>query len=374
MAADRRFRSAGVSPAFPPVCRQDGCATTLPAQLHGGLYAWRVLPSPSYPRVPLSHRKLSHWYRQLAQQLDAGLPLAGALRSSRGTGVSAFRLETMAARIEAGGSTDDALRTAESWLPQGDLLALSAAAEGGRLPQTLRHLSHRHAELGAAKLKLILACLYPLGVLHLGMLLLPVMQMIDLEKGFRWDPLVYARGLASLVLPLYGTVAIIWILARRGNPVLHRIADMLPAIGGYRRQQALADFAFVLANLLESGVSIGQAWAAAGLITRAPKLKAAAEAMTAVVVSRAAPGQHLHAWPCFPADFIALYQSGESTGQLEANLHRLATQYHDSALRALTVVTLLYPALLFLLVAGTVAYQAIQIYSGYLNMLGKLGA
>jgi len=205
------------------------------------------------------------------------------------------------------------------------------------------------------------------------MLLLPVMRMIDLEKGFHWDAFVYARGLASLVLPLYGTVALIWFLARRGNPVLHRIADALPALGGYRRKQALADFAFVLANLLESGVPIGQAWAAAGLITRAPKLKVAAEAMTAVVAARAAPGEHLHAWPCFPADFIGLYRSGEATGQLEANLHRLATQYQDSALRALTVVTLLYPALLFMLVAVTVAYHAIMIYSGYLNMLGKIG-
>ncbi len=323
--------------------------------------------------MSLSHRQLSNWYRQLSQQLDAGLPLAAALRSSRGTGASATRLEAMAARIEAGGSTDDALRTAESWLPPGDLLALSAAAGGGRLPQTLRHLSHRHAELGTAKLKLILACLYPLGVLHFGLLLLPVLRMIDLEKGFHWDPFAYARGLASLVLPLYGTVAIAWFLARRGNPVLGRIADVLPAIGGYRRKQALADFAFGLAHLLEAGVPIGQAWAAVGQITRAPKLKAAAEAMTAVVASRTAPGAHLPAWPCFPADFVALYQSGEATGQLEANLHRLAAQYQESAGRALTVVTLLYPALLFVLVAVTVAYQAIKIYSGYLNMLGKLG-
>ncbi len=323
--------------------------------------------------MSLSHRKLSNWYRQLAQQLEAGLPLPAALRSSRGTGASPANLDAMAARIEAGGSTGDALRTAESWLPLGDVLALSAAAEGGRMPQTLRHLSHRHAELGSAKLKLLLACLYPLGVLHVGLLLLPVMRMIDLEKGFHWDAFVYARGLAATVLPLWGAAALIWYLARRGNPVLGRIADALPAIGGYRRNQALADFSFALANLLESGVPIGQAWAASGAITRSPKLKAAAEAMTAVVAARAAPGSQLYAWPCFPADFVALYHTGETTGQLEANLHRLAAQYQDSAARSLTIVTLVYPAALFLLVAAAVAYHAIRIYGGYLKMLGKFG-
>src|SRR4051812_3880957 len=101
-------------------------------------------------RVSLSHRQLSAWYLQLAQQLEAGLPLAGALRSSRGTGMPSVVLEKMAGAIEAGGSADDALRSAESRLPLADLLALSAASEAGRMPRTLRHLAQRHAELRAA--------------------------------------------------------------------------------------------------------------------------------------------------------------------------------------------------------------------------------
>ena len=43
-------------------------------------------PSPlSFLLSPemLGHGKLSAWYHQLAQQLEAGLPFAGALRSSR---------------------------------------------------------------------------------------------------------------------------------------------------------------------------------------------------------------------------------------------------------------------------------------------------
>ena len=300
------------------------------------------------------------------------MPFAAALRSSRGTGVSAARLEPMAAKIEAGGSSDDALRTAESWLPLPDLLALSAAADAGRMPRTLHHLSERHAQLGAAKLRVIFACLYPLGVLHLGLLLLPVMRMIDWEKGFQWSTPAYLRGLALGLLPLWGAAALIWILARRGSPLLGRAASLLPLLRAHVRAQAIADLSFALAKFLEAGVPIGQAWAAAELTTRSPRLKAAAEAMTTVVAARAAPGEKLDAWPCFPADFVALYRTGEQTGQLEANLHRLATQYQDTANRALTLVTLVYPSLLFLVVAAAVVYHAVMIYGGYLKMLGKL--
>jgi type II secretory pathway component PulF len=331
-----------------------------------------LLSSPR--RVSLGHRKLSAWYRQLAQQLEAGLPLAEALASSRGTGMPARTLDAMAARIIAGGSVEDALRVAESSLPLSDLLALAASGEAGRMPRTLHHLSTRHAELGKAKLKVIFACIYPLGVLHLGLLLLPLMRMIDWEKGFHWSATAYRRGLALGLVPLWAVGIALVILARRGHPLLGAIAGLLPGLRGYVRSQALADFSFALANFLESGIPIGRAWASAGLTTRSKALRAAAVAMGPVIDQGAAPGPRLHTFPCFPPDFAALYRSGEQTGQLDANLHRLSTQYQDSANRSLGLATLIYPSLLFLVVAGAVVYHAVKLYSGYLNMLGKLAA
>jgi general secretion pathway protein F/type IV pilus assembly protein PilC len=320
----------------------------------------------------LGHRKLSAWYHQLAQNLEAGMPLAAALRAAQGTGAPASTLENMAACIETGGSAADALRAAGSWLPLADLLALTAAAEAGRMPRTLHALSARHALIGTAKLRVVLACAYPLAILHFGLLLLPVMRMIDWEKGFQWSTAAYVRGLALTILPLWGAGIAVGSLARQGNPVVARITAMLPAVGGYARAQALADFCFALGNFLEAGVPIGRAWAAAGLITRSRELKAAAVAMEASVVHGQAPGTKLDAWKCFPPDFVALYKTGEATGQLDANLLRLAAHHQDAANRALGVATVAYPLLMFLVVAGTVVYFVVSFYAGYLEMLGKL--
>jgi type II secretory pathway component PulF len=235
-------------------------------------------------------------------------------------------------------------------------------------------LSERHAELRAAKLKLILACAYPLGVLHLGLLLLPLVRLIDWEKGFQWSAIGYARGVAMGIVPLWGAALVLWILARRGSPALAAVMRAIPVVGRYVRAQALADFSFALANFLEAGVPIGEAWSAAGLVTSSPQLKTAASAITALIKTGAAPGAKLSAWPCFPADFVALYHTGEQTGQLDANLHRLAAQYQEAANRALTLATLIYPTLLFLIVAGGVVYFVVSLYSGYLKMLTKLAS
>src|SRR5687768_6357535 len=102
------------------------------------------------------HRKLAAWYHQLAQQLEAGLPMAAALRASQGTGAPAKTLDRMASTVEAGGSVADALRSAGSWLPHADLLAVTAASEAGRMPRTLQTLAARHDQIGSAKLRIVM--------------------------------------------------------------------------------------------------------------------------------------------------------------------------------------------------------------------------
>ena len=321
--------------------------------------------------MPLSHRCLSAWYIQLAQQLEAGVPLAQALRLG-GVGSSLTMANAMAAAVEHGGSVDDALNAAERWLPLADRFALSAAAEAGRLPRILRALAARHAQLATAQVRFVLACLYPLAVLHLGLILWPALRLIDWEKGLQWSTAAYARGVLAGLLPLWAMIATLIVLARRHSPVLAALARGLPALRGYVKAQALGDLAFALGNFLEAGVPIGRAWAAAGLIARSPALKDAAAALAAAVERGEPPGKHLPTWRCFPPEYIAAYRTGETTGQLDASLARLAAEYQDSANRALTVATILYPVLLFVLVAGAVVAFIVSFYAHYLEAVVKL--
>lgn len=278
----------------------------------------------------------------------------------------------MAFMIERGGTVDDALRGAGAWLPYADQLVLSAAAEAGRLPPTLRNLAARHEQVAIAQRRVFFASLYPLAIIHLGLLLLPLTRMIDWEKGFQWSLPRYAGAVASGLIPLWAILILIGVLLRRNSPWLRTGARFLPIIGGYLRSQALADFSFQLANFLAAGVPIDRAWAVTGLISPSPDLKKAAEAMEGVIARGQAPGPRLADWACFPPDFGALYRSGETTGQLEINLERLGRTYQDAAQRSLGLAAIVYPGLLMFLVAVGVAAAVVKMYSDYLQMLLKL--
>src|SRR4051812_14214624 len=102
--------------------------------------------------MSLSHRNLSAWYLQLAQQLEAGLSVVRALQATRASGPRGAIIDAMVATIEAGGGVEAALRVAGKSLPLADRLALAAAADAGHMPRTLRTLAARHAEIGAAQI------------------------------------------------------------------------------------------------------------------------------------------------------------------------------------------------------------------------------
>lgn len=298
--------------------------------------------------------------------------LTEALRLSKGTGPRDAELERMASIIEAGGSVKEAFASLSRRLPVSDRLVIVSAAAAGRLPLTLHALSERHAQLGAAKLRAALACIYPLGILHIGLLLLPLAKMIDWEKGFMWNPIEYATGVALSLIPLWTILSAGALLLREDSAFIESIVSGMPIIGRYRRMQARSDFAFTLANSLEAGVEIGQAWKMAARASCSPGLRKAGLAVVEIIKKGTPPGRLLEKWRVFSSEFVALYRTGETSGQLEKNLLRISALDQEQALRSLKLATIVFPGILFLIVAGGVAYFVITIYGGYLKMLSDL--
>jgi len=320
--------------------------------------------------VPLSHAKLAVFYRQWAQQLSAGLTLVQALRApSPAPAGDCGRLATM---LEAGLSWPEVLAAAGSWLPMADRPFLRSASASGRLPRVLAKLADRHAQISSTQRRVVFASLYPLGVFHFGAVVLPFLRLIDFEKGLNWSLSAYLGGLACVLVPVWGMGLVLYGMVKRGHPLALGFLNVLPAIGGYRRQQSLADFAFALGNLLEAGAPIGSAWRDAGEISRASCLRVAAGKVVEQIELGLQPGRFLVQTKVFPAEFITRYQIGESTGGLEAALLALATDHQERANERLTVVTVLYPALLFVAVAGLIGYLVIGFALRYYNMLNGM--
>jgi type II secretory pathway component PulF len=320
--------------------------------------------------VSLPHAKLSVLYRQLAQQLSAGLTLSQALRAPSPAPLR--ERSRLAAMAEGGSGVAAIMGAAGDWLPQRDRPFLIAGADSGRLPLVLANLADRHAQMASTNRRVFFASIYPLVVFHFGALVLPFIRMIDFEKGLCWSTPGYIGGLLAILLPVWGGAALLFALVRRGNPAANALLDMLPAIGGYRRHQALADFSFALGNLLEAGTPIGKAWLDAGAIARSPKLRRASERVLARIERGEAPGAHLEATGAFPDDFVARYQTAERAGALEGSLLALAADHQERANGRLAAASMLYPGLLFAAVAAMIAYLVFGFVLKYVNTLNSM--
>jgi general secretion pathway protein F/type IV pilus assembly protein PilC len=320
--------------------------------------------------VPLASARLSVFYRQLSQQLGAGLTLVQALRAP--SPAPADDTARMAARAAGGESVAAVVAGAGAWLPQADRPVLVAAAQAGRLPLVLSHLAERHAELAATRRRVIMACLYPVGVFHFGALLFPFLRLIDFERGLQWSLSAYLGGLLAILVPVWGGAVLLWYLVRRENAFALAFLNLLPAIGGYRKNQALADFSFALGNLLEAGAPISRAWRDAGEICGSPRLRAAAEVIHDRIQLGEAPGPLLAATKAFPHEFMVRYQTGESTGSLEQALLALAADHQTTANQRLVAASVLYPGMLFGLVAIMVGYVVITFFLSYIRTLESL--
>jgi len=320
--------------------------------------------------VPLSHEKLSAVYQQLAQQLAAGLTLAQALRApSPAPAGDTFRLASLA---ESGVSMTEIVAAAGDWLPQADRPFLLAAARSGRLPRVLMNLAERHAQMALTRRRVVLACLYPAGVFHFAAVVFPFLRLIDFEVGLRWNLWAYLGGLAAILLPVWGGAVLLWTLIRRDHPLALGLLDALPVISGYRKNQALADFSFALGNLLDAGAPIGKAWLDAGVIARSRSVGAAAKVVDGRIQLGERPGPHLGRLRVFPPEFVARYQTGETTGGLDNALLALAADHQAIANQRLGVASKVYPGLLFAAVAVMVGCFVIRFAMQYSTMINSI--
>ncbi len=316
-----------------------------------------------------SHKQLANWYAGLSRHLEAGVLLADALRLCEG--LPAKDLEFMADRIEQGDPLESVLRNAPKWLPETDRYFISAGAETGNLPKTLQNLADRHEHIGATQLKVELGLLYPLAVFHVAAMLLPVVRMIDYESGFQWDTTRYLLRLLPLLLPVWAVLVSLYYLAKVDHPLLPRLLRCLPILNRYSRLQALADLSYSLGTFVAAGVPTPTAWRLSSRIVNDPTIAHAHKHIERAFKEGEEASEALKKFKCFPPEFRAFYKTGAESGKLDSNLLTAGRQYQESANRWMMLAALVYPSLIFALVAGFIIFTIFQVYGQYLSIFDQ---
>lgn len=315
--------------------------------------------------VRVSSRTLSHWYPRLASAVEAGLGFDQCLENIPGP--SARGRAEIARRLRLGDGLDAALDGASDWLPRIDRELMRAGANSGRLPDALRRLAARHHAAARAQVGILLAIAYPVALVHLGACAFPVQMLVD-GRGAG----AYALAVARLLVPLWVVAAAFGLAVRAGARPAIALLDFLPLVGGFRRARALADLAFALEALVVAGTRIDLAWLHAGMAAGDHRLEPVAIA-AAESVQRGDPvSPVLVGRREIPTLFAEFYRTGEATGRLDEALRSIQQHFSDTAATKLRIVGMVYPAILFMLVAGWVAARVVMFYADYFRQIEDL--
>lgn len=317
----------------------------------------------------VTHQNLAEWYLSMEQYLSAGVTLPKALRDSGG--VPGPWRQAAASQLEAGASFDQLLASAPRWLPQTDRFVLSAAYASGRMTEMLPLLREMHDNASKYAKTMVGACLYPLFVLHFAILLLPIPAVVAAEDE---GPGYLAQILPALAV-LWGGLGALWWGWQKRSKVLRQVGGWLPGVAGAIRFQALARFAGVMRGLYLAGAPMEEIWFGAGESSGDRDLQALALRVVKRVQEGRRPGDFIAGEKALPSAFVSFYRNGEETGQLEQSLAKLETDFREEATRRLRQASFWYPILIYLVVAGFIAWQIIQFFQGYLeifdDILGK---
>lgn len=273
----------------------------------------------------------------MAERLRGGAPLAGELAAAGGV-----------------------------WLPAVDAQLLAAGAEGGRLPATCRRLAAYHETVARLTGRAVLATLYPLAVVHLGAVVLPLRYLV-MESAA-----AYAGRVLLVLVPLWLVLAAVFIVLGRHPDLRRRVFACLPWVAGYQRARDLGVLAMALEGFASNGVSPVVAWERAGRATGAPALEALGLRLAAEAEAGRQPGVALLQERALPVEFAQAYRAGEQSGRLDESLGWLARRYEEEAARKLGHVALWYPQFALVGVAVWVAVNVVSIYAGYLKELLSL--
>ncbi len=350
-----------------------------------GLVPMSVEPAPRPRLRPVCNRDLVPFTRQLATLLGAGIPLLQSLHIL-GQGLAHAGLAALITQLrtdlEAGLPLSGAMRRHPGVFPALYAHTVEAGEASGRLDVLLERLATDLEKSQALQSRLRAALVYPAAVLAVAVavtaaimvavvptfesvfasfgatLPAPTQAVMAISRGLlAHGPWLILAGAASSVALL-----VAWRRSRRPRELAERLALQLPVVGQVMHLAAVARWARTLSGLLAAGLPLVEAMAAtrgaAGLMRYAQACALAQEEL--------ARGSGLHAAlaeaKLFSPLVLQMCAVGEEAGMLDALLAKVATFHERELDDHLAGLTSLLEPVLILLLGGLIGGLVVALY------------
>lgn len=348
------------------------------------MYMKIVLPdlgNKSESDVKVSQAALFQFTRQIADLLEAGIPLARCmelLSRQRQHPQMVEIIESMTVMLQQGGSLSLALAKYPKIFTPLYIHTVKAAEASGQLPLVLNRLAQFLEGDMQMQSKVKASLLYPAIILVVGLLTLFVLLSFVLPRltmmfeDFNAQLPLATRIVVAVsqifaqfwwLMAVVITGAVFWVRSYlktpKGKTAFDEFILKIPLLKTFIENTQLSRFSRTLGMLLESGVPIVTALDSVVLVVDNTALQEEIRKMALKVRSGMSLTQAIKASALFPEMAVDLIAVGQESGKLEKGLYKLAANCERSSQEMSQVfVTILGPAVL-VLVVGMVGFMVV---------------
>lgn len=316
------------------------------------------------------------FHSEMAKLLEAGFDIrraADVLKDTRLPAAQEILLADLHRGLASGKTISEAIGSGA--ISDLERQMIHAGERGGRLAQAFRHLSEHFGMIASARDEAIKSMIYPLIILHIGILIASVpsdwilggVTAAGIIGGFvRNLLLTYAIATAGFFL-----LRFLWRKAT-DHPGLDRFLQRLPWIGKARRNLALARFCQVYHSCLLSGVSIAETVRLSSNASRSGLIREAGVKLAATADSGHSLGPAFLACGAFPLAFARSYATAEESGSLDTDLARWTTLFQTDAGASMRAAAVMLPKACYLFIMFFIGWRIVSFYSGYFQTIQKM--
>lgn len=326
-----------------------------------------------------SNAKHKHlFYSEMAKLLEAGFDIrkaAAVLMDTKLPAAQAALLKDLNQGLEAGGSITSSLAKDTTTVTELERNIIGAGERGGKLAPAFQHLADYFGMIASARDEAIKGIIYPLVVLHFGIVLSIVPTA--LMKG---DSVGSVFGSLLVTLVLVYAVGFVTFLVIRAilkmapeNPGVDRLLNRIPWIGKARRNMAMARFCKVYHSCLLAGISMNETVQLASRASASGVIRESGTVLEKAAKAGESLGPRFMADETFPKAFARSYSTGEEAGTLDKDFANWSKLFQDEAEASSKTASVMVPKVFYFFILAFVAWRIIGFFGDYYSNLDKIG-
>jgi len=343
-------------------------------------------------------QELATYTQQLANLLQSGMPLTGALNSMthlESKGISADISRELKQEVTEGKSLSDAMAKQPRVFSDLYVNMVRAGEQSGSLVEVLRRMANHFQQFAEVQAKFTSALIYPAMVCCVGMgiiaffmfFMMPRFTLIfegfDIQLPLPTRMLVKFSGMLMntwfwvVAIPTILIAVILFFRVRASAEGARRLDEWklkAPVFGKVIKLNLFGQFARTLGTLLQNGVPVLTALKITEQVISNRIVKEAIAKTREAVTDGKTLAQPLEQSKIFPQLMVDLVRIGEETGDVPGALNNIAGTYEGELQIALRVMTNLIEPVLIIVMAILVGFLLLSIFLPLFKLISQIHA